>query len=260
MEEKPRYSRTSDILELLIFMQSRVQGVSLSQIQEKFKVSRRTAERMRDSLLNIFPQITEIENTYSREKYWGFMGGYMNEIINFTPEELAQLEKLKTYQEENGFEDKEKILEQVITKIKSLSRKYINKLENSMQIVLESEGYAIRQMPKYKIDLNFLEIIRESLKSSKKILAKYNDKDKILSPYGLIYGEKMGQIHIVICYINFLILNYYLKLLKKIILILMNIQKNLLVFIRANVMMLNFYFLRMLQMKYSIIIFIIHKR
>ena len=178
MEEKPRYSRTSDILELLIFMQSRVQGVSLSQIQEKFKVSRRTAERMRDSLLNIFPQITEIENTYSREKYWGFMGGYMNEIINFTPEELAQLEKLKTYQEENGFEDKEKILEQVITKIKSLSRKYINKLENSMQIVLESEGYAIRQMPKYKIDLNFLEIIRESLKSSKKILAKYNDKDK----------------------------------------------------------------------------------
>ena len=119
------------------------------------------------------------------------MGGYMNEIINFTPEELAQLEKLKTYQEENGFEDKEKILEQVITKIKSLSRKYINKLENSMQIVLESEGYAIRQMPKYKIDLNFLEIIRESLKSSKKILAKYNDKDKILSPYGLIYGEKI---------------------------------------------------------------------
>lgn len=46
MEDKPRYSRVSDILDLIIFMLSKLNGVSLNDIQEKYNVSRRTAERM----------------------------------------------------------------------------------------------------------------------------------------------------------------------------------------------------------------------
>ena len=107
MEDKPRYSRTSDILDLLVLMQSRVQGVSLLEIQEQFSVSRRTAERMRDSIMLIIPQVEELP-TNSREKRWGFQRGFMNEIINFTPEEIANLEKMKEFQAENGFEDKHK--------------------------------------------------------------------------------------------------------------------------------------------------------
>ena len=57
MEEKPRYSRVSDIISLLILMQSKLNGVSLADIQEEFHVSRRTAERMRDSILNIMRRL-----------------------------------------------------------------------------------------------------------------------------------------------------------------------------------------------------------
>ena len=60
MEEKPRYSRVSDIIDLIIFMLSKLNGVSLNDIQERFNVSRRTAERMRDSVLAILPQVDEI--------------------------------------------------------------------------------------------------------------------------------------------------------------------------------------------------------
>ncbi len=191
MEDKPRYSRTSDILELLILMQAKPLGISINDIMQNFNVSRRTAERMRDSILNICPQITEIENPRSREKFWGFNGGYLNEIISFTPDEIANLEKMKKYQEENGFEDKQKILEQTINKIKALGRKYSTKLDNALEILLETEGYAVKQVPKYKIDLKLLETVRSSMKSNKKIKAKYNGKNKVLSPYGLIYGEKI---------------------------------------------------------------------
>ena len=92
MDEKPRYSRVSDILQLLILMQSKPLGVTIYDIQEEFGVSRRTAERMRESITNILPQIDEIE-TNDRIKHWGFTGGYLKEIITFTPEELANLEK-----------------------------------------------------------------------------------------------------------------------------------------------------------------------
>ena len=57
MEDKPRYSRVSDIIDLIIFMLSKLNGVSLNDIQERFGVSRRTAERMRDSVLSILPQV-----------------------------------------------------------------------------------------------------------------------------------------------------------------------------------------------------------
>ena len=48
--DKPRYSRVSDILDLAIFMSSKIQGVTVNEISERYNVSRRTAERMRDSL------------------------------------------------------------------------------------------------------------------------------------------------------------------------------------------------------------------
>ncbi len=191
MEEKPRYSRTTDILELMILMQSRVQGVSLNDIMKEFSVSRRTAERMRDSLMLAIPQVEEIENFKSREKYWGFPTAYMREIISFTPEEIANLENLKKYQQEQGTEDKAKIIEQTINKIRALSRKKLHQIDNAIEILMQTEGFVLQQTPKYKFDLSMLETIREAMTSNKKISAKYNNKDKVLAPYGLIYGAKV---------------------------------------------------------------------
>ena len=190
MEDKPRYSRTSDILDLLVLMQSKVQGVSLSEIQEQFAVSRRTAERMRDSIMLIIPQVEEIP-TNSREKRWGFNRGFMSEIINFTPDEIVNLEKMKKFQEENGFEDKQKILDNTITKIRALSRKNLNKIEDTLEILMQTEGFAVKQTPKYKFDLTMLSTIREAMTKGVKFTAKYNDREATLSPYGLIYGEKV---------------------------------------------------------------------
>ena len=70
MQDKPRYSRVSDILDLAIFMSSKIQGVTLNEISARYNVSRRTAERMRDSLTCIFPQVDEIE-TDDAQKHTG---------------------------------------------------------------------------------------------------------------------------------------------------------------------------------------------
>ena len=72
MQDKPRYSRVSDILDLAIFMSSKLQGVTIKDIEERYNVSRRTAERMRDSLTCIFPSVDEIE-TDDAQKHWGLI-------------------------------------------------------------------------------------------------------------------------------------------------------------------------------------------
>ncbi len=189
MEEKPRYSRVSDIISLLLLMQSKLNGVSLADIQEEFHVSRRTAERMRDSILNIMPQIEEIE-TDDRCKRWGFRHFSLDEFVSFTPDEVAAIEKIKTDCDEITGRD----LQSVINKIKTLNRRRINSMEDEVEFLLRSEGCAIRQAPVYKIDLNTVSIIRQAIREKLKVKAVYNGKNKILSPLGLIYGEKIHLI------------------------------------------------------------------
>ena len=66
-----RYTRLSDIIDLLILMIKEPLGVTINDIKIRYNVSRRTAIRMRDCLLNVFPQIDEIETT-DKCKHWGF--------------------------------------------------------------------------------------------------------------------------------------------------------------------------------------------
>ncbi len=183
---KPRYSRVTDIIELIILMQSKIAGVSLNDIQEEFNVSRRTAERMRDSVLSLLPQVDEIP-TESRVKRWGFINYSMNELVSFSNDEIATLEKLK----QNCDKVSKKDLSTTINKIKTLNNKKLNNIENEVEYILHSEGYAVKQSPNYKIDLDSISIIREAIRGGFKLSGKYNDKDKLLSPLGLLFGEKI---------------------------------------------------------------------
>ena len=186
MDDKPRYSRVTDVIELIILMQSKVAGVSLNDIQEEFDVSRRTAERMRDSVLNLLPQVGEIPRD-SRVKRWGFINYSMNELVSFSKDEIATLEKLK----QNCDKISKKDLSTITNKIKTLNQKKLNSLEQEIEFILNCEGYAVKQSPNYKIDLDSISTIREAIRGSFKLSGKYNDKDKILSPLGLLFGEKI---------------------------------------------------------------------
>ncbi len=91
-----RYSRLSDLLQLLYMMMAEPKGISLDDICDEFHVSRRTAERMRDSLTNILPQV-DVINEDEKIKRWGFTNFSMREIITFTDEEIATIQALKQH-------------------------------------------------------------------------------------------------------------------------------------------------------------------
>jgi len=186
MEDKPRYSKVSDAIALILLMQSKFNGISLSDIQEELNVSRRTAERMRDCLLNVLPQIEELDSD-DRCKRWGFRNYSLPQLVSFTPSEIATLENLK--QNCNKVADVD--LKSVITKIKALNNKKLDTIENEIEFILHSEGMAVTQKPNYKINLDSISVIRQAIKDNVKISGEYNGKKKLLSPLGLIYGEKV---------------------------------------------------------------------
>ena len=136
MNDKPRYSRVSDILDLAIFMSSKIQGVTLSEISERYNVSRRTAERMRDSLTNIFPQIDEIE-TDDSQKHWGFINYSISNFVTFTPKEVANIEQCQRRTTNKEMKDE---LGKTVEKIKAFNKKNANKVEENIELIMQTEG------------------------------------------------------------------------------------------------------------------------
>ncbi len=187
MFDKPRYSRVSDIIDLATYMASKVQGITISDIMERYNVSRRTAERMRDSLMNIFPEVDEIETNDSL-KHWGFTNNVISSLISFKPKEIANIEQLQRRTTNKELKNE---LTDTITKIKALANKRQNNAEENIELFMQTEGYAVRQMPQYSIDLNTLEIIRKALQTSRKVTGIYHNKQREIEPLGMIYGSKI---------------------------------------------------------------------
>lgn len=185
--DKPRYSRVTDIIDLAIFMQSKLLGITINDIMERYAVSRRTAERMRDSLLNILPQIEEIE-TNDNLKHWGFVNFSLSSVISFNSKEIGNIEQL---QRRTTNKEMKKELQQTVDKLKAFSRKNINSLETNIELYMQTEGYAVRQTPQYNIDLKVLDVIRHALQMNTEVCGIYHDKKRVLEPLGLIYGAKI---------------------------------------------------------------------
>ena len=187
-EEQARYPKLGKILNLIIKMQSRYSGITLKDIQEELEVSRRSAERLRDVLIWELPQIEELEFP-GREKHWGFARSTsLREIISFSKDEIAELEGIKNSLQ---LENKKEVLDSVIEKLKALSKKNSTQIEDAIEILLKTEGSAVTQKPSYKFDIALLDMIRNAIKNNLRIRCKYDNKDKTLSPYGIIYGDNV---------------------------------------------------------------------
>ena len=184
MQNKPRYSRISDILDLAIFMASNHTGITLSDIIERYNVSRRTAERMRDSLFFIFPSIDEIK-TGDKEKHFGFINFSIKNLVSFDNDDITYIEQAAN--NVINKEIREKLLK-ISEKIKAITYK---NTEYKSEFLVQAESFATRQMPKYKTDIKTLNLLRKGIQNSKIIEGNYHNKKRILEPLGIIYGEKI---------------------------------------------------------------------
>ena len=211
MENELRFERILNIIDLIMTMQSRTHGVSLKEIETTYSVSRRTAQRMKDIVLSLYPQVTELQ-TNSKVKRWGFKGKPVN-LSNFSADDIADLTSIKELCKINNMSDKILVLEKVIETIKLCHNPNLNTIETDTDVLLESEGFATRQVAGFDIDSSLLLTIRNAIKSMKKLEFTYQAKDYydinekniagfriqkglkpkktvLVEPYGILYGER----------------------------------------------------------------------
>ena len=167
-------------------------GLCIEDIEHHFECSRRSAERMKALLFDLFPEKVEEVPTSEKKKRWRFVKGAMNALISFTADDFANLEYLKGLSND---ENKRKELDELIAKIKALTpQKNLQSLDTDVSAIMESEGFAVRQYSGVNIEPKILEELRTSMLAFKKIQFNYPIKGEIktitLNPYGLVIADK----------------------------------------------------------------------
>ena len=184
-----RLNKAEEIIELAILMQNSYLGLTLDEIAEKFECSRRSAERMKALLFEKFPdKIEEVFHTSDRKKRWRFKKGTMNFLINFTSSDFANLEYCKNLVKNST---KQKEISELIEKIKALNPTTF--FDNDIDMLLESQGFAVRQQFKENIKSEILETIKEAILSQKQIIISYKEhkeKNIALNPYGILIADR----------------------------------------------------------------------
>ncbi len=187
-----RLNKTEQIIELAMMFQNSFCGLCIDDIQAHFECSRRSAERMKALLFELFPEKIEEVPTSDKKKRWRFVKGTMNALIKFSANDFANLEYLKGLSND---ENKKNEIDELIAKIKALTpQKNLQSLDTDVSAIMESEGFAVRQYSGVNIKPDMLEQLRNSMLAFKKIQFDYPIKEELktitLNPYGLIIADK----------------------------------------------------------------------
>jgi predicted DNA-binding transcriptional regulator YafY len=187
------------VLRIALDMQGSLCGLSLEDIQSNYSdepLSRRTAERLRDTVERLFPQLQQV-NPNELPKRWHLPGGTINGLANITADELADLQTaVALLQRENMRVQADSVL-RVISKIRALlKRPLISKIEPDLEALTEAEGLAMRPGPKPKINTEIVGTLRQAIITRRKVGLDYLYRgsgkrgNQVVHPYGFLYGNR----------------------------------------------------------------------
>ena len=115
----PRYDRVQDIIRLALWMSGARVGITLGQIQERFGVNRRTAERMRDAVVRIFPE-AEARVLADGQKHWRIRRDTAAVLARWSRAELDAVAGAIKLADENGQHDAAEVLREIAEKIRAV--------------------------------------------------------------------------------------------------------------------------------------------
>ncbi|MCF8506818.1 MAG: WYL domain-containing protein [Caulobacter sp.] len=190
-----RYEKSQALLRLAFEMQGSAEGVSLQDIMQTYDVSRRTAERMRDAVREVFPQVEEV-SLGDGFKRWRIRSTKGISAIPVHTDELAALHAAAELLRRDARAVQAYMLESVSAKLRSLLRAdELRRMEPDYEALIESEGLVLRPGPRPQIDGEILAALREAIKGCEEIELRYLSRFSGLEsrqqvrPYGFLYGS-----------------------------------------------------------------------
>ena len=190
------FSKATDLLKLAAIASSRHQGVSLSEIEEEFQCTRRTAQRMTEALEEVFPDV-ETTTDVERRKYWRLRDQRLSRLLRVTPNELsaikiAEAAAIRDHDTETGAQ-----LATLHDKILALlPRQDVVRVEADEEALLEAHGFAARPGPRALTPAGIHDPIVEALTGPFLLSITYHARanpdgaTRTVAPYGVLFGPR----------------------------------------------------------------------
>ena len=188
-----RHEKAGRLLELARLLASTAEGLTLDEIAERLGVGRRTAERMRDAVREVFPQLEEVEDPPTRR--FRIPAGLDGLFQAPTAEELAALAIAAESFAGQGASARAAALRSLEQKVLSATRAAARRrLAPDLEALLQAETIAVQAGPRPFEDETVLAAVREALKAAATLAFRYEGgsqpgRVREVVPYGILFGR-----------------------------------------------------------------------
>lgn len=192
-----RHEKATLVLELARRLAASAEGLSTEEMAQDLGVSRRTAERMRDAVAQVFPQMEVIQEGVSKRFRIprGLDGFYQSP----TTEELVELSRAIELLRDSGHRNRAATLAGLDHKVKSaLKVEQRRRMSPDVDALSRAEVTGVRAGPQPSEDPAMLSGIRKALMGLCQVRFRYMGGSKpgsirTLIPYGLLF-ERMNYL------------------------------------------------------------------
>jgi predicted DNA-binding transcriptional regulator YafY len=188
-----RHEKAGRLLELARMLASTSEGLTLDDMAERLGVGRRTAERMRDAVRDVFPQLEEVDDPPTRR--FRIPAGLDGLFQAPTAEELAALAAAAETFAQQGAVTRAGALRSLEQKVLSATRAAARrKLAPDLEALLQAETIAVQAGPRPFEDETVLSAVREAVKSLSTLAFRYEGgstpgRVREVTPYGVLFGR-----------------------------------------------------------------------
>lgn len=188
-----RHEKVTQLLEMARLLAGTAEGMTLDELGERLGEGRRTVERMRDALRQVFPQLEAVEDPPTRR--FRIPGGLDAVFQTPTAEELAALRRAI-----EGFAAEKNTATAAL--LRSLESKLLaalrtsarSKLAPDVEALVQAEALALHAGPRPFDDDAVLGHIREAILAGRALAFDYHGgttpgSRREVTPYGVLFGR-----------------------------------------------------------------------
>ena len=188
-----RHEKAGRLLELARMLAGTAEGLTLDEMAERLGVGRRTAERMRDAVRDVFPQLEEVDDPPTRR--FRIPAGLDGLFQAPTAEELAALAAAAEVFAQQGASARAGALRSLESKVLSATRAAARRrLAPDLEALLQAETIAVQAGPRPFEDQTVLAAVREALLSLRALRFRYQGgatpgRVREVTPFGVLFGR-----------------------------------------------------------------------
>lgn len=190
-----RYAPAERLLRLARHLAGTRTGLTLDEMAAELQVGRRTTERLRDSLMAMFPEMNSWDDD-ERVRRWRLPATALSGLVEPRAEMIAAIETAARECTGRGEDDRAALLRDAASTLRVLMRPdALRRAEPDIAALMEAEGIAMRPGPRPLVAEGILPTLRRAILGMQLVVVRYgNTADepatRFLCPYGILYGGR----------------------------------------------------------------------